>query len=528
MEYLPFYSSEELMAPSRLAKSREQQFQLYLDAQQLKLCRQGIPETLPHVPKSVRDIEAGCNGTGDPANMQQQPLPKELWTQICEQLDYSDCKQVRLVSKFFCDIPCKKLFTEIFVAALPDSLQKLQCIAEHPILSTKVQKITYLIDRLDSKMICRARWESLVGNVDTGTLSRENYRKYSNYCALQGVQQQLSWRQEDLRIIHKCVALLINVREIVTTSWPSLRQNPEFVHGKQPILTGLYRETGLHPYELFHPGRPSDPPKTLPHTALICGIQSSKASLKKLTLNEIPWDFWNNAGGVKDDIFPQFGDSIVPAFASLENLDLTMRLGNMGSASNSASPISQLIKFLSAAPKLESLRLNVRRLQNLGTASIYLTRLFEKAHWPHLSSSHLNAVKLDRDAFISFFKRHSGTLKHLTLTNIQLYEKEMQLGTDGDQEQDDWDSSLVGTRPGECWVYAVESLAPVLMLKSARMSGCFDDYVFRRSRSTGSGSGFWKIPEAELGRFRRYCEDLTTYIVLGGRGNWDYELPVYG
>ena len=135
-------------------------------------------------------------------------------------------EQVRLVSKYFFDIPCKELFKEIFVECLPDSLNKLQCIVKHPILSRKVQKITYLTDRLDSNIICRSRWESLVRNVDTGTLSPDNYRKYSKFCALQGVQQQLSLRQEDLRIIHDCVSLLGNIREIVTTSWPGIRHNP--------------------------------------------------------------------------------------------------------------------------------------------------------------------------------------------------------------------------------------------------------------------------------------------------------------
>ena len=110
--------------------------------------------------------------------------------------------------------------------SLPESLNKLQYIAKHPILSKRVHKITYLTDRLDSNMICRSRWESLVGNVDTGTLSSENYRKYSKFCALQGVQEQLYGRQEDLRIIHACVSLLGNIREIVTTSWPGLRHNP--------------------------------------------------------------------------------------------------------------------------------------------------------------------------------------------------------------------------------------------------------------------------------------------------------------
>jgi len=127
-----------------------------------------------------------------------------------------------------------------------------------PYTVEKVHKITYLTDRLDSNMICRSRWDSLVGNVDTGTLFSENYRKCSKFCALQGVQEQLYGRQEDLRIIHACVSLLGNVREIVIISWPGLRHNPGFVHGKQPVLTGLYQATGLHPLELFYSGRPSD------------------------------------------------------------------------------------------------------------------------------------------------------------------------------------------------------------------------------------------------------------------------------
>ena len=95
-----------------------------------------------------------------------------------------------------------------------------------PYTVEKVHKITYLTDRLDSNMICRSRWESLVRNVDTGTLSSEDYRKYSKFGALQGVQEQLYWRQEDVRIIHACVSLLGNVREIFTTLWPGLRHNP--------------------------------------------------------------------------------------------------------------------------------------------------------------------------------------------------------------------------------------------------------------------------------------------------------------
>lgn len=64
-------------------------------------------------------------------------------------------------------------------------------------------------------------------------------------------------------------------------------------------------------------------------------------------------------------------------------LNNTEQLGDMGSSKNPTSPVSQLIKLLSSAPKLESLRLHVRRLQILGTASIHLTRLFEKVSCPN-------------------------------------------------------------------------------------------------------------------------------------------------
>jgi len=97
----------------------------------------------------------------------------------------------------------------------------------------------------------------------------------------------------------------------------------------------------------------------------------------------MPRDFWKNTGATKDDIFPQIWFSVGTTFALLENLDLTVRLGDMGSSKNPTSPVSQLIKLLSSAPKLESLRLHVRRLQILGTASIHLTRLFEKVSCPN-------------------------------------------------------------------------------------------------------------------------------------------------
>ena len=63
MENLPFYSSEELPAPSCLVEPHFERFRAFLDTKQLQLCRKSIAEAVLNVRTSTHDLEASCDGT---------------------------------------------------------------------------------------------------------------------------------------------------------------------------------------------------------------------------------------------------------------------------------------------------------------------------------------------------------------------------------------------------------------------------------------------------------------------------------
>jgi len=67
-------------------------------------------------------------------------LPVEAWGEVVQQVEFSDLKPLRLVSKLFADLASKELFHKICFMLLPDSVMKLRRLAAHPTLRPHVEK----------------------------------------------------------------------------------------------------------------------------------------------------------------------------------------------------------------------------------------------------------------------------------------------------------------------------------------------------------------------------------------------------
>ena len=87
-----------------------------------------------------------------------EPLPNELWQNICYISDTKTLKTLRLVHPILNDLAARVLFKTVYVAIFNYSLQNLSRIATHPILRLYVHKIMFLNQVLNDNHCNYQNW----------------------------------------------------------------------------------------------------------------------------------------------------------------------------------------------------------------------------------------------------------------------------------------------------------------------------------------------------------------------------------
>jgi hypothetical protein len=461
-------------------------------------------------------------------------LPNEIWATICEKSDFASSKQLRLVNKAFSSFASKKTFEEVYVTALPDSFAKLQNISAHPIFRNHVNRLVYLIDRLDKECVDLNIWKKRALHVSTNKISPENKSKYLRLRQLYSQQRKLLRDGIEKEVLKECVALLPNLTDVETTT--SVGIQCDFEDGPLPILGSLFMETLVDPDMLLSGGSIIERKYANPVASLIVAFRKSRKSMRRLELDQIPWEFWEY--GERPPLFDSIEPSISIAFSNLRSMTLRAWMGTMGKYTpGEKTPISRLITFLSGAPLLETLQVNLEQLNEtdeefMDEEDTDLTDAFEHLAWPNLHTLQFSNCKTDRDSFIRFMESHAKSLKTLRLQWIELREKAPVTATAqlpeeetaAAPESENYTKPIHLTAPaGASWEYAIKYLAPLMIELQSVELVALDDFDLQL-KSGGPLQYGTKLKDEEYVNRRLYCADLSGYLLANG----DDEFPIYG
>jgi len=278
------------------------------------------------------------------------------------------------------------------------------------------------MDRLDAGVAKLTNWKVLAAHVSTYQLSEDTKAKSDRLRELYNLQRNLVQSGDEVAILKECVGRFPNLQDVEIASAPMLAARFESTDGPQPIFGPLFWETLLDSDQLFTSGI-YERKFGRPLVAWIKALHHHKMSLRNLEIDNIPFGFWDYTD--HPPLFPQIKQCIGVVFANLKNLKMVCWVGIMGRLSlGRNTPISYFIDFLAAAPKLEWLQIWLRPINEVEEESAEeevpdFTDAFSKLTWSKLLSIRLDGFKTDRDAFIGFMERHSGCLRHVTLSCME-------------------------------------------------------------------------------------------------------------
>lgn len=179
------------------------------------------------------------------------PLPVELLNHLCTFCDIQTLKSLRQVSHVLTEVAAPQLFHTLYAILLPESMNKVKDIANHPRLSTLVKEFVYIGDRLNPDWI----GDQLENNPFVNT---RRYRKYR--ATVEEQSYYISIRAEEI-LLSLVLGKLPNLQafELASVFIPQSRLfNLRHSHSSIPIMTKFVEETDLT-FEIAFKHRFADP-----------------------------------------------------------------------------------------------------------------------------------------------------------------------------------------------------------------------------------------------------------------------------
>ena len=120
-----------------------------------------------------------------------EQLPVEILGEICRQAEFRVLKPLRLVSRQMAVLAAKELFNTVYFILLPDSIEKLRQIMNHPAIYQHVRSLRYIDDLLNPVFDDYDEWEEYARHVSTDSVSPWHVAKYHRFMYLQSLQSEL-------------------------------------------------------------------------------------------------------------------------------------------------------------------------------------------------------------------------------------------------------------------------------------------------------------------------------------------------
>lgn len=400
---------------------------------------------------------------------------------------------------------------------IPRYFDKSTEVAFHPTLRFHVRTLYFDRDILDENFAEYETWEATIDTRElatTGDTRAKNPeearwqcsqadldRSHTNFCRLLASQRALFDGRMDLIVLSAALPMLQNLRTIESIE-KAFRNGAvatpyDFIAGHEkdwvPILSDLQTET-LLPTPFIDLSQSTQPETARPLAPLISGLGLARRQLRTKELRRIPWSFWKQEGpsgfehGVRSHIHAasRYLESLDIQFV-VDVYDLEVSLqGLMPPSANN---------LFGAAPGLRLLDLTFLCYEedddgagfgdaNWGTLP-RTGQVLATVNLPNLVIFRLWSCILTEETLIDFIRRHSTTLKEISMSFVRLDNRSF--------ESTSWEETL-------------KQIAPILFLDWVKLRWLWSDDI---EDVVGAGD---PNDEAFSSRHAAYCQSLADFL----------------
>jgi hypothetical protein len=358
-------------------------------------------------------------------------LPPEILLMICENIEIEDIQALRQVNRGFAAIAGQYLLPEVHFFVHDQSLDKLQAICNHPIISKRVKSLLYEALLLDPHEKSFSEWELDVQNSDLiharvdhivqryhpeeerqrDRHTRGQLRKcYENYVALHRRQQEILETRYDFECITEAVKRFPALEKITMSSgfWFSERSNAIMQAFEKPSLQKPY-VNGVGPEGVRQ------------LTSLLLAVAQSEIKLKKLRAGSLSWK-----------VFQQDESTMKPMTQACKHLtSIKLFLGTEMDDTKVGLEAAECREFLKNGA-LRNLLTSMPNLRTLDVSFDYASdaddtfpaalqdMIPDHHHWPHLEKLSIGCFDAEEWRLLSLYEKHKATLKRIGLCDVML------------------------------------------------------------------------------------------------------------
>jgi hypothetical protein len=371
-------------------------------------------------------------------------LPVELLGNIFQHLDFRDFKHLRLVNRKLSGYGSELCFKVVFIFLVPESMKKVDSIANHSTLGEYVRHLVCLGDRL-----CQHR--SDIGRAVT-VPKYEPYQEkkgreaaHGKFFDLSTVQQQLVCSSEKERLLTLLSSRFqgLDTHEIASDTMYDGFSSDHGSHDFTPFLTDLSRVTMVPEARLLVRDNSQMVLKKACLPTVLKALASSERSLQNLGMQVASFNFWSGP----NPFYPQLQMVITPVLRAITKLDMSICLDHTEIGFSASASRRHLADFLSHCKALREVSMWFVPNSWLFGGRCEVNILFQEWNTSTLQVLYLRNISCTVPGFVDFVKRHATGLHTLELSNMELKTTTHSLNGLG------------------AWEQAILDLAPITKLK---------------------------------------------------------------
>ena len=353
-------------------------------------------------------------------------VPTEVLDQVCQNLDRSELKNMRLVCRGYHDISTPKLFERLDLKRNMISFSKLQLVATHPLYSKMVKAFSYSGEVFSDFDIIPdySQWEEWIGSGFVPHDKRTDYKArftadqlhlhYQQFCDL--VVSEKIFRNHDLEFEYLVSALqsLPGLQEICYDSGESRGHRLDYPFSLEYLST-IERATLQSPriiHGIEQHGRQ--------FRRLVLATIKTQKRMKVLQVNGVFWDSFRQ--------IEKNSGKLVEIMDDCRHFYLNITLGS--DLNNNRLLVANM---LANASHLQTLEISFGYLYlNEKWLNVRLSQLLQlRNHWPDLRRLKLRAMYVTQEDLQNFLAAHASTLSSLELAKLNMYEEDENTAGEG-------------------------------------------------------------------------------------------------
>ena len=421
-------------------------------------------------------------------------LPYELLLMICLYLNPTDVAKLRREHRKLAAVGIEHIVSELIINFTETSLQQLEAVSRHPIISRYVTSILWEADCLPA--VDRYRWETMLeslekiaawraqfimdsapGDAIGNTARSEALIRYLNMPQHQYTKVQLDEEWTRFRALcsdQGCLLMSPSFGDRMTTA---LKRFPRLKH--MTMSTGhAYNNSSNRDAREYKVYGPSFSLLTNAFgLAGMCGVSPALRLLMGAYHAGIQLDTFE-CGSVDWKLLAQSHEVsaiMKGAVSNLKEMDLLLHLKPfgpllpLGGAQADVDECEELLAsgrlhdFITSAPHLEALSIGFDWGPFVCPADLKTT--VGGFHWPHLRSVYFENVSATKDDMMDFLGRHKKTLKVLRLYDVYLKEGELlsmfrSMRSSLELEMVDFRGRFLG---GNVWDFGYKEIKPSML-----------------------------------------------------------------